>query len=149
MATLQLKAAVAGVIIEIIKVKRRLYEEEDREERQKRICWVREWIKRREELGASNRLLKELVVEDPKSFFNFLRMNEELFSTLLNKVGNFFINCTISLFTIAFDLVKHQLNFSSCNKTGGKQHSKKGYMHENGTASKTEIRNCMSLPCYW
>lgn len=49
--------------------------------------WVRKWIQRRNKLGVTNTLFKELAIEDPKSFYNFLRMNEEMFDTLLNKVS--------------------------------------------------------------
>jgi len=49
--------------------------------------WVRKWIQRRNNLGVTNTLIKELAIEDPKSFYNFLRMNEEMFDTLLNKVS--------------------------------------------------------------
>lgn len=73
--------AVAAVIGEIInKIQRR-------KKRKTKKIWVRKWIARRITLGASERLLNELAVEDPKSFLNFLRMNEEMFNTLLNKVS--------------------------------------------------------------
>jgi hypothetical protein len=49
--------------------------------------WVRKWIQRRNNLGVTNTLVKELAIEDPKSFYNFLRMNEEMFDILLNKVS--------------------------------------------------------------
>lgn len=40
---------------------------------------------RRKILGASNSLLKELTVEDSKSYFNFLRIDETMFNILLAK----------------------------------------------------------------
>lgn len=82
MADTQLTAAVAAVIGEIVKIKRK------RNKKTKKI-WVRKWIARRRTLGASGRLLNELAVEDPRSFLNFLRINEEMFNTLLNKVSKF------------------------------------------------------------
>jgi len=53
----------------------------------KRKEWVRKWIKRRNNLGVTNTLIKEFAIEDPKSFYNFLRMNEEMINTLPNKVS--------------------------------------------------------------
>jgi len=38
-------------------------------------------------LGISNTLLKELAVEDTSSYFNFLRINEEMFNEMLQKVN--------------------------------------------------------------
>lgn len=71
--------AMLQVIEEIIKLKR------STTNNKKRI-WVKKWIARRHTLGASNSLLRELSIEDPKSYHNFLRINEDMFNTLLNKV---------------------------------------------------------------
>ncbi|GBN19511.1 hypothetical protein AVEN_255800-1 [Araneus ventricosus] len=49
--------------------------------------WVRKWIKRRNQLGASNLLLKELAVEDPAEYRLFLRMTPEVFEELLIRVS--------------------------------------------------------------
>ncbi|KAK9703000.1 hypothetical protein QE152_g29592 [Popillia japonica] len=35
----------------------------------KKKLWVRKWIDRRDKLGATNCLLKELALEDPKEYF--------------------------------------------------------------------------------
>lgn len=80
MSSEQIEIAIIQIIEELIVIKR------EYEAREKRI-WVKKWIKRRNEFGASNTLLKELAVEDPKSYFNYLRINEEMFSTLLEKVN--------------------------------------------------------------
>ena len=53
----------------------------------KKRKWVRNWIKRRKELGASSRLIKELSIEDPTSFFNLMRMSVDKFEELLNLVS--------------------------------------------------------------
>ena len=53
----------------------------------KRRFWTWKWILRRNTLGASTNLLKELSVGDPKSFYNHLRMNENMFLCLLEKVS--------------------------------------------------------------
>jgi len=68
--------AVLRVIEEIIKLKR------SKMSKKKKI-WVKDWIKRRNNLGASNTLLRELAVEDPRKYFNFLRINESMFNILL------------------------------------------------------------------
>ncbi|KAK9738518.1 hypothetical protein QE152_g9795 [Popillia japonica] len=53
----------------------------------KRRLWCRRWIQRREEgRGALYLLNNELLVEDPSSYTNFLRLNSDLFKTLLSLV---------------------------------------------------------------
>lgn len=54
--------------------------------RKKRRFWVRQWILRRNKLGVSETLLKELALEDKESYRIFLRMSEEKFEELLSKV---------------------------------------------------------------
>lgn len=56
--------------------------------RRKRRFWVRQWILRRNRLGASATLLKELALEDKEGYKNHLRMSEEKFDELLSKVQN-------------------------------------------------------------
>ena len=43
------------------------------EKRRRNESWTRTWIKRRSQLGCSATLMKEIVVEDPKSYHH-LRM---------------------------------------------------------------------------
>lgn len=52
----------------------------------KKRLWVRQWISRRNMVGASNSLCYELRNEDPSSYKNFLRMDNYLFEYLLDKV---------------------------------------------------------------
>jgi len=59
--------------------------EEELNKNSKRM-WIREWIKRRDTLGATNGLLKELEFEDPKEYFVTLRMSESCFNFLLKKL---------------------------------------------------------------
>lgn len=54
--------------------------------RKKRRWWTRPWIQRREELGASSRLLQELKEEDPETYKNVLRMSPPKFQELLELV---------------------------------------------------------------
>nr|CAI5834690.1 unnamed protein product [Callosobruchus analis] len=51
----------------------------------KRI-WMRDWIRRRNELGASSRLLRELAEEDPSSYMNVLRLSLPKFQRIA-KIG--------------------------------------------------------------
>ena len=53
--------------------------------RRKRI-WTRRWILRRDELGYSTTLMRELAGEEPKDFRNILRMSESQFQVLLELV---------------------------------------------------------------
>ncbi|KAL4104559.1 hypothetical protein QTP88_019854 [Uroleucon formosanum] len=55
-------------------------------QRKQRRWWVRPWIQRREELGASSRLLQELKEEDPETYRNVLRMTAPQFQELLELV---------------------------------------------------------------
>lgn len=83
-------SSMIRVVGEMILLKHKI--DINRREKKKKE-WVRKWIQRRNNLGVTNTLMKELAIEDHKSFHNFLRMNEEMFTTLLNKVGfNFFLN---------------------------------------------------------
>ena len=59
---------------------------EEEANRQKRI-WVRNWILRRDELGASANLLRELALEDPEEYKMCLRMTPASFKTLLNLIA--------------------------------------------------------------
>ena len=59
----------------------------EEEATQEKGIWVREWIKRRNELGASGTLLKELHCEDPSEYRSCLRMSPGKFDKLLNAVG--------------------------------------------------------------
>lgn len=47
---------------------------------------MRQWIARRDRLGAYHALHEELTSEDPTGFKNFVRMDEESFNELLLKV---------------------------------------------------------------
>ena len=67
---------------------------------------TREWIKRREEKGAFNNVIRELGLEDSGGFKEMMRMSYETFTDLLSKiyrstfvqidVGFHFIICTFS-----------------------------------------------------
>ncbi|KAF8777947.1 putative nuclease HARBI1 like protein [Argiope bruennichi] len=50
--------------------------------------WVKKWIRRRDELGTSNLLLKELAAEDPKEYRLFLRLTPEMFNNLLCRISD-------------------------------------------------------------
>lgn len=76
----QLLSAMIRVIGEVIIMKQGKTSKKMKRE------WVKKWVQRRQCLGISNTLLNELAVEDPKCFQNFLRMNEDMFNMLLEKV---------------------------------------------------------------
>ena len=56
-----------------------------RRRRQGRL-WVRDWIRRRPELGLYHRLLVELRNEDPRAFHNFMRMPQEMFDEIVQRL---------------------------------------------------------------
>jgi len=61
---------------------------QDTRKRKKRRVWVREWIQRRNMLGASNLVSMELKSNFPEDFRNLLRMTECQFEYLLLRVTN-------------------------------------------------------------
>ena len=52
-----------------------------------RRVWTREWIKRREELGAYHTLFRELAAEDILGFGEYMRMPHAKFLALVEVVG--------------------------------------------------------------
>jgi hypothetical protein len=50
--------------------------------RKKRCFWARPWILRRNQLGASETLQKELALEDTESYRNHLRVPEEKYGAI-------------------------------------------------------------------
>lgn len=55
--------------------------------KKKQRVWIKDWIKRRNVLGASARLLKEIAIEDPESYKNFMRLSPSKFEELLTLVA--------------------------------------------------------------
>ena len=55
--------------------------------KRKRNSWAREWIAKRGEYGAYNGLVREIRDIDSASYRNFLRMNDDSFDLLLQKVS--------------------------------------------------------------
>lgn len=60
---------------------------ENRRRRRMRSVWVRDWVRRRNELGCYSKLLRELENEVPQLYKNFLRMNIADFNNLLEIVS--------------------------------------------------------------
>lgn len=59
----------------------------DKVRNKKKRQWVREWIGRRDRLGASATLLKELASEDPRSYYNIMRLTVPKFEELLEMIS--------------------------------------------------------------
>lgn len=45
---------------------------------------VEKWVQRRHYLGAFSTLLRELCIEDPQQFRNFIRMSAEQYEIFIN-----------------------------------------------------------------
>jgi hypothetical protein len=60
-----------------------------KEKRKKRGRKCRNWIARRESLGASNCLFRELSSEDPQEYIKHMRMSVEKFDELLQLVESY------------------------------------------------------------
>lgn len=76
------KKKVAACVIILTKLKK---------EKKKRTVWVREWILRREELGAYSHLMRERSVEDPVQFSNFVGMKLVDFEYIVEEITPFII----------------------------------------------------------
>lgn len=74
----QEQSAALIVMFSILKRKKRL---------QKRKCWVRQWVQRRNSMGACSTLINEMQIEDPQQFRNFVRMSAEQLEVLINLIG--------------------------------------------------------------
>lgn len=67
---------MCGVVVTILAKKRR-------ERRRNRAIWTRQWILNRPQYGAYHQLINELRLSDQISYWNFLRMDESSFESLL------------------------------------------------------------------
>ena len=59
-------------------------EEKEKLKKRKRL-WVRVSIARRQQFGAFHALVKDIKVEDPRTFPNFVRMDAQQFQYLLRR----------------------------------------------------------------
>lgn len=73
-------------LIFIILMRRRRRRRQAKIKRKKRICWVRPWLQRRQQLGAYDNLMIELANEDIPGYIAFQRLAPDLFTELLEKV---------------------------------------------------------------
>ena len=55
--------------------------------KRKRTTWGRRWIRNRDKSGAYKGVIEEVKTDDPTSFRTFMRMDEESFNFLLEKVS--------------------------------------------------------------
>ena len=64
-------------------VLQQINDEEEKEKLKKRKrCWVRLSISRRQQFGAFHALVKDIKVEDPRTFVNFVWMDAQQFQYL-------------------------------------------------------------------
>lgn len=64
---------------------KRIRAEENRRKKRRRM-WVRKWLLRRPRLGQYTKLMNELKREDTKAFRNFIRMDYDTFSEILDRI---------------------------------------------------------------
>ena len=60
--------------------------QEENEQKRKRM-WAKDWLKKRNELGAFQTIIHELRVKDEKGFKQMLRLDVHLFDKLLDMVA--------------------------------------------------------------
>ena len=58
----------------------------DERKRKRRKHWVRPYLRRRQQLGHYHALMRELAGENPDLYANFMRIDEELFDEIVEKV---------------------------------------------------------------
>lgn len=80
MADISVSVGACGVLIALLMKRSR------RNHRNKTV-WVREWIRRRPNLGAYHQLVQELRLGDSATYRHFLRMDIPTFDEILRLVG--------------------------------------------------------------
>ena len=61
-------------------------EEQQQKKKKKRSCWVRPYLRRRQDHGCFANLMPELAAEDPNLYKNFLRIDEQTYNELVERV---------------------------------------------------------------
>jgi len=79
MAPLREEKLVAAVYVALTINKKR---------RVKRKCWVKNWVRRRDQQGAYTQLISELQLGDAQQFKNFTRMSAVEVQSLVNRLGS-------------------------------------------------------------
>ncbi|KAG5884741.1 hypothetical protein JTB14_037770 [Gonioctena quinquepunctata] len=74
---------LAGIAVIAKEIEKELIRRQNAKRKvQKRNVWVKPWIGRRTDYGASNIVLKELKKEDPAAYRNILRITGKQFDEL-------------------------------------------------------------------
>ena len=77
-----------AILLGALAVLQQIDDEEKKEKLEKRKrWWVRTWIARSQQFGAFHALMKEIKVEDPRTFAKFVRMDAQQFQCLLDSVS--------------------------------------------------------------
>ena len=58
------------------------------QKRKKRVCWIKSWLNRRQQLGIYDTLLQELRFEYEEDYKKYLRMNANNFDEILSIIAN-------------------------------------------------------------
>ena len=75
-----------SILLGTLAVLQQIDDEEKKEKLKKRKRWWVRWrIARRQQSGAFHALMKEIKVEDPRTFGNFIRMDTQQFQYLLRR----------------------------------------------------------------
>lgn len=61
--------------------------DDDSKIRKRRRVWAKNWLQERNKFSHMP-LIKEIAVNEPQDFFNYLRMSEETFKDLLQRVSH-------------------------------------------------------------
>ena len=82
--------------------KKRRKKQNDKEAAAKKIkkkisIWIRKWLRRRTHFGQYTRLVQELKKEDEKGYYNFLRMDYNMFKEILQRIEGRITKTTTNL----------------------------------------------------
>ena len=84
---LEILLKITDIAIKLAELEEKQRKANRKRRRRMRVQWTRDWIMRRTLFGQYENLLVELNREDPKRYKNFLRVDNDLFEHLLQKVS--------------------------------------------------------------
>ena len=95
---LEILLKISDIDIKLDELEEKQRKANQKRRRRMRVQWTRDWIMRRTLFGQyENLLMVELNREDPKRYKNFLRVDNDLFEHLLQKVSPYITKKTTKL----------------------------------------------------
>ena len=73
--------------LQILLLQRMNNSRQRQKKKRQRALWIRPWLLRRPSYGHYENLIREMALEDHKCFYNFMRMDKDMFNELLQRIG--------------------------------------------------------------